>query len=67
MTLNSFTTDKPVVLGFQIELEFGNAGLRTGEKREDPEKNLSEQDENQQQSQPTCDARRSRQNTAQVV
>ena len=24
MTLNSLTTDKPVALGFQIELEFGN-------------------------------------------
>ena len=27
VTLNSLTTDKPVALGFQIELEFGNVGF----------------------------------------
>ena len=27
VTLNSEITDKPVALGFQIELEFGNVGF----------------------------------------
>ena len=27
VTLNSLTTDKPVALGFQIKLEFGNVGF----------------------------------------
>ena len=40
MTLNSLTTDKPVVLRFQIELEFGNVGFcgrrKTGEPGEKP-------------------------------
>ena len=40
MTLKSLTTDKPVALGFQIELEFGNVGFcgerKTGEPGEKP-------------------------------
>ena len=40
MTLNSEITDKPVALGFQIELEFGNVGFwgegKTGEPGEKP-------------------------------
>ena len=40
VTLNSLTTDKPVALGFQIELEFGNVvfcgGRKTGEPGEKP-------------------------------
>ena len=39
-TLNSLTTDKPVALRFQIELEFGNVafcgGLKTREPGEKP-------------------------------
>ena len=56
MTLNSLSTDKPVALGFQIELEFGNVGrFEEGGKPEKPEKNPQSRDENQQQTQPTCD------------
>ena len=41
MTLNSLTTDKPVALGFQIELEFGNVGfLGEGKTGEPGEKTL---------------------------
>ena len=40
VTLNSEITDKPVALGFQIELEFGNVGFwgegKTGEPGEKP-------------------------------
>ena len=40
VTLNSLTTDKPVALGFQIKLEFGNVGFggeeKTGEPGEKP-------------------------------
>ena len=39
MTLNSLMTDKPVVLRFQIELEFGNVGFcrrKTGIPGEKP-------------------------------
>jgi len=32
VTLNSFSTDKPVALGFQIKLEFGNIGFIGGRK-----------------------------------
>jgi len=32
VTLNSFSTDKPVALGFQVELEFGNVGFEEGGK-----------------------------------
>jgi len=32
VTLNSFSTDKPVALGFQIKLEFGNVGFIGGRK-----------------------------------
>ena len=42
----SVTTDKPVSLRFQIELEFGNVAL-WGEGKPD---------KNQQQTQPTYDA-----------
>ena len=57
MTLNSEITDKPVALGFQIELEFGNVGfLRRGENRRTRRKTSRSKDENQQQTQPTFDA-----------
>ena len=40
VTLNNLTTDKPVALGFQIELDFGKVGFRgkgkTGVPREKP-------------------------------
>jgi len=40
VTLNSFSTDKPVALGFQIELELGmlvfEEGGKTGEPAEKP-------------------------------
>ena len=55
MILNSLTTDKPVALGFLIELEFGNVGFCGGRKTGNPEKNPRSKDENQQQSQPTYD------------
>ena len=57
MTPNSLATDKPVAFQFRIELDelemlvFDEKG-----KPEYPEKNLSEQGENQQQTQPTYDA-----------
>ena len=44
---------KPVALDFWIKLEFRNVSWG---KPEYPEKNLSEQGENQQQTQPTYDA-----------
>ena len=42
---------------FQIELEFGVLVFVVGGKPENPEKNPRSKDENQQQTQPTCDAR----------
>ena len=42
---------------FQIELEFGVLVFVEGGKPENPEKNPRSKDENQQQTQPTCDAR----------
>ena len=45
------TVSKPV------ELEFGVLVFVEGGKRENPEKNPRSKDENQQQTQPTCDAR----------
>ena len=41
----------------QVELEFGNVGFffMEGGKPEYPEKNPRSKDENQQQTQPTCD------------
>ena len=41
---------------FQIELEFGSVGFVKGGKLENPEKNPRSKGENQQQTQPTCDA-----------
>ena len=56
VTPNSLATDKPVALGFQIELdELEMLVFDEGGKPEYPEKNLSEQEENQQQTQPTYD------------
>ena len=50
------TTDKPVALGFQMELEFGNVGFCGGRKTGEPgEKKLDAKNENQQQTQPTYD------------
>ena len=43
VTLNSLTTDKPVALGFQIELEFGNVGFCEGRKTGEPGEKPSEQ------------------------
>ena len=40
---------------FRIELEFGVLVFVTREKPENPEKNPRSRDENQQQTQPTCD------------
>ena len=53
MTLNS-KADKPGP-HFQIELEFGVLVLVEWGKPENPEKNPRSRDENQQQTQPTCD------------
>ena len=47
--MNSFKR----VRAFQIELEFGSVGFDERGKPEYPGKNLSEQGENQQQTQPT--------------
>ena len=55
MTLNSLTTDKPVSLGFQIELEFGNVGFCRGRKTGDPEEKSSEQGREPTTTQPTFD------------
>ena len=41
---------------FQIELEFGVLVFLEGGKPENPEKNPRNRDENQQKTQPTCDA-----------
>ena len=60
LTPNTLATDKPVALGFRIELKFRNVGFVERRKPEYPEKNLSEQGENQQQTQPTHDAGRVR-------
>ena len=56
MTLNSTITDKPVDLGFQIELEFGNVGFWEEGKTGVPGESPQSRDENQQQTQPTYDA-----------
>ena len=54
VTLDSPATDKPVVLRFQIELEFRKMlAFEERGKLGYPEKNLPEQGENQQQTQPT--------------
>ena len=42
---------------FPVELEFGMLIFVEGEKLEDSEKNPWSRDENQQQTQPICDAR----------
>ena len=42
---------------FQVELEFGVLVFVEGGKAENPEKNPRSKDENQQQTQPTCDTR----------
>ena len=42
---------------FQVELEFGALVFVEGGKPENPEKNPRSKDENQQQTQPTCDVR----------
>ena len=42
---------------FQVKLEFGMLVFAKGEKLDDPEKNPWSKDENQQQTQPTCDIR----------
>ena len=43
VTLNSLATDKPVALGFQIELEFENVGFCGGRKTREPGEKPSEQ------------------------
>ena len=43
VTLNSLKTGKPVALGFQIELEFGNVGFCGGRKTREPGEKPSEQ------------------------
>ena len=43
VTLSSLTTDKPVALGFQIELEFGNVGFCGGRKTREPGEKPSEE------------------------
>ena len=50
------STDKPVVLEFPIELEFGVLVFEEGGKPENPEKNPRNKGENQQQTQYTYDA-----------
>ncbi|PFX11248.1 Deleted in malignant brain tumors 1 protein, partial [Stylophora pistillata] len=50
-----------------IELEFGMLFFAEGGKPEDPEKNPRSKDENQQQTQPTCDARSGNRTRATVV
>ena len=42
---------------FQVELEFGVLVFVEGGKPDNPEKNPRSRNENQQQTQPTCDAR----------
>ena len=51
-----FFTDKPVALGFQMELESGNVGFLGGRKsRRTRRKNPQSKDENQKNTQPTYD------------
>ncbi|PFX20726.1 BTB/POZ domain-containing protein 9 [Stylophora pistillata] len=51
----------------EIKLEFGMLVLAEGRKPGDPEKNPWSKDENQQQTQPTCDARSKNQTRATVM
>lgn len=51
----------------QIELEFGMLVFVEGGKPEDLEKNSQSKEENQQQTQPTCDSRSGNQTQAKVV
>ncbi len=53
---NSLSTNKPVALGFPIELEFSSVDFVEGGKAENLEKNPRSKDKNQQQTQPTYDA-----------
>ena len=46
-----------MALEFPIELEFISVGFVEGGNPENPEKNTRSRDENQQQTQPTYDAR----------
>ena len=52
---------------FQVELEFGVLVFVEGGKPENPEKNPRSKDENQQQTQPTCDARSGNRTQARAV
>ena len=58
---NGFSSGTPTswlfVHCFQIELKFGMLVFVEGRKPENPEKNPRSKDENQQQTQPTCDAK----------
>ena len=44
---------------FQVESEIGKLIIAEGEKPEDSEKNPRGKDENEQQTEPTCDAKSS--------
>ena len=55
VALNSHATDKLVALEFPIELEFRNVEFCRGRKTGGPGENSLSKDENQQQTQPTCD------------
>ena len=52
---------------FQIKLEFRNVDFCEGRKTEEPGEKPSEQGENQQQTQPTCDAGSGNRTRATVV
>ena len=43
VTLDSLITDKPLALGFQIKLKFGNVGFCGGRKTGEPGEKPSEQ------------------------
>ena len=60
-------TDKPVALGFQLELEFGNVGFCGGRKTGEPGKSPRSRDENQQQTQPTYDVKSGNRTRATLV
>ena len=67
-TLDSLTTNKPVALGFQIELEFGKFFFFVeGRKPENPEENPWSKDKNQQQTQPTYDVKSGNRTRATLV
>ena len=64
---NSLATDKPVALEFRSNWNLEVLVFVEGGKPENPEKNPRSRDENQQQTQPTYDARSGNRTRATLV